>query len=298
MKGGLLLKLLAWGIALTLIALPVIGVLNGRFASDRWPVKKLQVQAEFNHVSAEQIRTAVSAQLGSGFFALNLDEVRSAVSTLPWVARVDARKRWPDTLELTVYEQLPFARWGDTRLISRSGQLFSVPGTAVLQGLPQMSGPDDRLAEVLAFYKRCQTDFSGTGLLVTAVALSDRGSWMLSLASGAQIAIGHDQVEARIKRFRDVWAQIASSQPAGPAYIDLRYQNGFAVHWAETEPASSAPAPELPPSPPQARATTPTRSSLPAPAPGGHSTTDTNFPFDSSSRLVRAAWSEPLRSSV
>lgn len=298
MRSGLLLKLLAWGIALTLIALPVIGVLNGRFASDRWPVKKLQVQAEFNHVSAEQIRTAVSAQLGSGFFALNLDDVRSAVSTLPWVARVDARKRWPDTLELTVYEQLPFARWGDTRLISRSGQLFSVPGTAVLQGLPQMSGPDDRLADVLAFYKRCQTDFSGTGLLVTAVTLSDRGSWTLSLASGAQIAIGHDQVDARIKRFRDVWPQIASSQSVGPAYMDLRYQNGFAVRWAEAAPATSPPTPESPSSPPQARAATPMRTSSPAQVRSGNPITDTNFPTNSSPQTLHAAWSEPLRSSI
>jgi hypothetical protein len=59
-KGGIVAKLLAWGIALTLVALPIVGVLNGWFASDRWPVDQLAVRAEFNHVGAEQIRAARS----------------------------------------------------------------------------------------------------------------------------------------------------------------------------------------------------------------------------------------------
>ncbi len=55
MRGSFLLKLVAWSIAITLVALPIVGVLNGWFASDRWPVTKLDVRAEFNHVSAEQL---------------------------------------------------------------------------------------------------------------------------------------------------------------------------------------------------------------------------------------------------
>src|SRR5215813_9385297 len=53
MTGRLLLKTIAWGIAISLVLLPVVGVLNGWFAADRWPVRYLRVDAEFNHVSAE-----------------------------------------------------------------------------------------------------------------------------------------------------------------------------------------------------------------------------------------------------
>ena len=98
MNNRFLLKSLAWAIALTLVALPVIGVLNGWFAVERWPVRYLQVEAEYNHVSAEQIRAAAAAHLGTGFFALQLEDVRAAVAKLPWVENVEARKRWPDTL--------------------------------------------------------------------------------------------------------------------------------------------------------------------------------------------------------
>ena len=105
MRGAFLLKLIAWAIAITLVALPIVGVLNGWFASDRWPVTKLDVRAEFNHVSAEQIRAAVAPHLGEGFFAVNLEDVRAAVAKLPWVERAEARKRWPDSIELVVFEQ-------------------------------------------------------------------------------------------------------------------------------------------------------------------------------------------------
>ena len=88
MKGSFVAKLLAWGIALTLVALPIVGVLNGWFASDRWPVTRLAVSAEFNHVSAEQIRAVAEPQLGQGFFAIDLDRVRDAVARLPEVTEV------------------------------------------------------------------------------------------------------------------------------------------------------------------------------------------------------------------
>ncbi|HET6545834.1 MAG TPA: cell division protein FtsQ/DivIB [Rhodanobacteraceae bacterium] len=242
MKSGLLLKLLAWGIALTLVLLPVVGVLNGWFAGDRWPVRKLDVHAEFDHVSAEQIRAAVRTELGQGFFAIDLDRVRDAVVRLPWVERAEARKRWPDTLELTVYEQQPYARWGADRLVNRNGQVFSVSGAQTLQGLPRLSGPDSRLNEVLAFYARELPRFAGDGLVLEAVALSGRGSWRLTMASGAVIEVGRESAERRLTRFLGVWPKLAAGHDGDPVYIDLRYENGFALRWAEPVAPTATPA--------------------------------------------------------
>lgn len=244
MRGSLPIKLLAWGIALTLLALPIAGVLSGRFAADRWPLRTLNLKAEFEHVSAEQIRTAVAKQTGRGFFALDLAEVRNAVAALPWVARVEASKRWPDTLELTVYEQLPFARWGDTRLVSQAGELFTIPGMAAVQGLPQLSGPDERIGDVLDFYARCQRTFSGTGLVINEVHLSGRGGWQLILANGVVIDVGSESMDARLRRFLDIWPRLAAGRPA-PAAVDLRYENGFSVRWSDIQfpaPAPTGPA--------------------------------------------------------
>jgi cell division protein FtsQ len=238
-KGGIVAKLLAWGIALTLVALPIVGVLNGWFASDRWPVDRLAVRAEFNHVSAEQIRAAAQPLLGQGFFAIDLDQIRAAVAKLPWVERVEARKRWPDAVDLVVYEQQPYARWGEERLINRRGEIFTAAGAADVQGLPRLGGPDDRVGDVLTFYAQCLREFSGSGLAIAAVSLSPRGGWRLELASGAVIQIGRDDAQRRLARFLDVWPRLAGAKPAPPSYVDLRYENGFVVRWPD--PAAAPP---------------------------------------------------------
>jgi cell division protein FtsQ len=240
MTSRLLLKSLAWGIALTLVLLPVVGVLNGWFAAERWPVRYLKVDAEFNHVSAEQIRAATAAQLGIGFFALDLDRVRASVAALPWVERVEVRKRWPDTLELRVIEREPFARWGEDRLIGRDGTLFSAPGANAIEGLPRLAGPDDALDDVIAFYQRGVRLFAGTGLGVAGVTLSARGSWTLLLSSGAEVEIGRERTDERLQRFVDVLPRVAAGHAGGFERADLRYANGFAIRWTAAA-AQSAP---------------------------------------------------------
>ncbi|MEO7936788.1 MAG: cell division protein FtsQ/DivIB [Dokdonella sp.] len=239
MNTALLTRVLAWGIALTLVTLPIVGVLNGWFASERWPVRKIELHAEYAHVSAEQVRATVETQLAKGFFAINLSDVQDAVASLPWVEKVEARKQWPDTLSLTVYERQPFARWGDSRLIDRGGGLFEVPGTDSMQGLPQLSGPDARLTDVLAFHAECLREFSGSGLNVQAVDLSARGGWRITLSSGALIEIGREDAAMRLRRFIEVWPMLAAANNGPPVYVDLRYENGFAMRWAM--PASAAP---------------------------------------------------------
>ncbi len=242
MKGGMIVRLLAWGIAVTLIALPIVGVLNGWFAADRWPVRQLAVHGGFDHVSAEQIRATASLHLREGFFAVDLDALRDAVAHLPWVERVEARKRWPDTIELTVYEQQPWVRWGADRLVNRRGEVFAAPGAAAIQGLAHLSGPDERLADVLAFHAECLDAFARSGLVVTGVHLSARGSWSLDLGNGAVIEIGRVQPRARLDRFLDVWPRIGTGHGGPPASVDLRYSNGFALRWPEPAGVQGAPA--------------------------------------------------------
>ncbi|MEO6926689.1 MAG: cell division protein FtsQ/DivIB [Rhodanobacter sp.] len=232
MKGAV--RLAAWCLAIALVALPVVGLLRGWFAGDRWPVTQLTVQAEFRHVSAADIRAAVMPQLGKGFFALDLDRVQKAVAALPWVESVEARKHWPDTLQLRIYERLPFARWNDKQLISRQGLVFNVPGAAELVALPDLQGPDARLAEVVSFYAEASKAFAGTDLKINGVALTERGSWSVTTTSGARIVIGdRDQAGRRLHRFLDVYPQLIAGHTDGFVYADLRYTNGFAVRWPE-----------------------------------------------------------------
>lgn len=240
MKGAVNMRVIAWMIAITLIALPIVGVLQGWFAADRWPVRQLQVQGELTHVSGEELKKAVVPSLRAGFFALDLERVRNAVAALPWVAQVEARKRWPDTLELRVRELHPIAHWGEGRLLGEDNRLFVVPGADAVANLPHLSGPDDRVDDVIAFYSEAQRDFAPFHLRVESVELSERGSWNLTLANGASIVIGRDAPEQRLARFIQVMPKLLSGRAAGFVYADLRYSNGFALKWADAPAAPAA----------------------------------------------------------
>lgn len=243
MKGGIGLRFAAWIIAITLVALPVVGVLQGWFASGRWPVRQLQVHATFRHVSAAELRAAVAPSLGAGFFAIDLDKVRDAVAALPWVARVEVSKHWPDALDITVTEIDPVARWGGDALLARDGRIFKVPDPGVVNGVPKFNAPDDRAADVMAFYRTAQIDFAPYSLRVAEVDLSARGSWNLVLSNQGRVTVGDKQPDLRLARFVAALPILMRGRSDGFVYADLRYSNGFAVRWPD---APAAPVPNQP----------------------------------------------------
>lgn len=265
-SGGIVLKTAAWLTALALVALPIIGVMQGWFASDRWPFRQLRVDAPFQRVTVDQIRAAAAPHLQVGFFAVDLRAVQRAVEGVPWVERAEVRKQWPDLVEVRVLERSAAATWGSDRLVSETGDLFGVPGELLPQGLPQLSGPDARAAEVLAFFESIRQLVVDRPFRPQALALSDRGSWTLTLDTGAVVVIGREEPEARLKRFLDALGRTDSALGAELARADLRYANGFAIRWqaAPVAPATPGTMPSLPPA--DALPATP-ESAPPTPAP-------------------------------
>lgn len=238
MKGHPVIRVGAWVIALALVALPVVGVLEGWFAVDRWPIRQLQVEAPYQHVDEARIRAVVTPLIAQGFFATDLESVQAALMALPWVQSAEARKRWPDTLALRVTERQPFAHWNHDQFVSRHEQLFKVPGAAEIRGLPQLSGPDARMRDVVAFFTKARERFAGSGLDITGAHLSGRDSWSLELAGGAEIMIGRTRPEQRLQRFLGVYRRYMARSGEHFDYVDLRYPNGFAMRWS----APAAPA--------------------------------------------------------
>jgi cell division protein FtsQ len=288
------IRLIAWTLAILVAALPVVAVLNGWIAADHWPIQRLRLTAEYERVSAEQVRGAVAPQLGRGFFATDLAQVREAVAALPWVQQVEVRKRWPDLIEIGLREHRAFARWGADRLLSDQGQLFTASGHESLQGLPQLEGPDARVADVVALHAQAQQILTGSGLAVEGVRLSARGSWTLTLRDGARIVIGRADPAPRLQRLVRVLPQLQARETRPFERIDLRYTNGFAVRWAE-EPGIEEPGigngesgidgtlPAAPPAaptaePPQAAFTNP-ESRIPNPGFPNHESRITNHGF-------------------
>lgn len=251
---NVVVRILAWVLAVALVALPVVAVLNGWVGAERWPLSRLRLSGDLQRVQADQIRAAVMPYARAGYFAVRLDQAQDAVRRLPWVESAQVSKQWPGMLVVRVVEHRPFAFWGTDRMLSEQGRLFPVPAGLKGVDLPHLGGPDARSAEVVELYNQAGALFAPTGLKVVSLVLDDRGSWALQLGNGTQVVVGRDDARERLARFARVLPQLlGNAQTIERA--DLRYTNGFTLQWG------NAPAPARPPATP--------RPALPAPVAGG-----------------------------
>lgn len=227
------LRILAWLLALALVALPVVAVVNGWIGAERWPLTKLRVHGEFQRVDPVQLRAVVLPYAQRGFFAVSLQQAQDAIEKLPWVERADVRKRWPDVMEISIVEHKPFARWGEDRLLSEHGRLFPIPKQLDGPALPQLGGPDSQVQEVVALYNESRQLFAPLGIEVRSLLMDRRGSWSLLLGNGTEVVIGRADARPRLARFVRMLPHLLSRQPSPLVRADLRYTNGFALVWGE-----------------------------------------------------------------
>jgi cell division protein FtsQ len=242
LSGGerMILRLIAWLFALAVVLTPAIAVLNGWLAADRWPIERLLVHAPFAQVDDDAIRSAALPHLAAGFFAVDLDQVRLAVTALPWVESAEVRKHWPDVVEITVVEHLAYARWGRDRLVSPAGVLFAPEVLDAMDHLPQLDGPDSRLDEVLAMHRESVRLLARHGIEARSLRLSARGSWSLVLDDGARVVAGRGDPLPRLARFAVALPRLQAVEARALERADLRYANGFSLRWHGDPPAGAA----------------------------------------------------------
>ena len=231
-----LLRILAWTLAVCLVVAPIYAVLNGYIGGSRWPMRRLMVTGEFRQVSDARVRRVVLPYVQHGFFAVDLDGLRRELGALPWVKSVEVRKRWPDRLEVTLVEYRPLARWGEQRMLSENGELFPAP-KGLGAKLPLFQGPDARATDMIAFHAQARPLFLGSGLQVSEIDLSARGSWSLKLSDGTQVEVGRNDSQQRLQRFSRLLPRLVAHEPRTLERADLRYTNGFALVWGAPPPA-------------------------------------------------------------
>ena len=171
-SGGVLVLIVLFLFSAAGIAWVGVGIV----AADRWPIRWLEVNGEFQRISAEQLRASLAPQMNSSFFTVDLKGLEESAKRTFWVSRARAQKIWPDTVIVTVDEYEPVAHWNSGKLVSRQGEAFDVPDADEIQGLPWLEGPETRLDDVLSAWVALNEHLATLGLEVQRLALDERFS--------------------------------------------------------------------------------------------------------------------------
>lgn len=201
-------------------------------------IRAITVHGDTAHNSVVTIRANAAPHLAGNFMTIDLDAVRQAFESVPWVRHAIVRRVWPNRLRVQLEEHRPVALWGgdstgSEQLVDSFGDVFEANvGDVEDDALPTLDGPDGSAGHVLAMRGRLLPVFATLGQDIKALELSSRGSWKATLDSGAAVEIGRGsdaEVLARAARFAATVGDVTSRYQRPLAHADLRHTDGYAV---------------------------------------------------------------------
>lgn len=202
---------------------------------------------DLRHVNALTIRDQAIPRIQGNFFTTNLDQVRSAFESVPWVRKASVQRVWPNRLLVQIEEHEVLGTWGeDGRLISVLGDVFTANLAEAEDDaqLISLSGPEGSEKEVLQQYRLFKDWFAALELKPEAVQYSSRYAWSVQLDGGLHIELGRVQdatsLKKRVDQLLRVYPQLTTRLGDNIVSVDMRYPNGLALKTSKTSKAAGA----------------------------------------------------------
>lgn len=221
---------------LLLVAMLAATVFLGKqWLSDPWrfPLSVVEVKGDFRYQDKQQLQLAVAPHATGGFFTVDVAAIRTAAEQLPWVHKARVKRIWPATLRLQIEEQQPVARWREHGFLNEQGEPFVPKATAISLALPSLAGPDGLELKVLENFQRVSKTLAPLGITVTHMQLDNRRAWHLQLDNAVLLELGRADTWQRLQRFVRAYPNVFAGRLDDLQHVDLRYSNGFSVHWKQ-----------------------------------------------------------------
>ena len=195
------------------------------------PISKVRFHGEFINVNESMLHKALDGVVSGGYFNVDVEKVRVAIESMPWVYQASVRRVWPNTLSIKVEEQKAIAVLKAKGLVNEQGEIFSPDTKSYPVGIPVFEGPEYLAKNIMEQYSLIQNIFAGLGLTVTHLTMDARHSLLIRLSNEMELDVGRYAYEERFKRFSMIYKEHLFKHEKNIKRIDLRYTNGMAIRW-------------------------------------------------------------------
>lgn len=231
-------KAFEWGSWLLLVLACAVLLFGGYVLWQRMQQAKIAHIQIIGVTPAEQryLTTFLDKDIQGSYFTADLEQIRDRALALSWVDRVVVSRAWPDSLVIRVTPRHAIARWGTGRLLSDDGVIFKPIQQVDTANLPLLHGPLSQSRVMMTKYRDISQMFESMNLHLKELYLTERMTWFMQFDNGLRVIVDQDQTMSKLQRLNElskadlqqVWDKIAA--------IDLRYRNGLAIQWKNSQP--------------------------------------------------------------
>jgi cell division septal protein FtsQ len=168
------------------------------------------------------------------FFSLSLAEIRDAFEQQPSIKKVDIMRQYPNTIDITIYPQEYFAKWGnnyeDNLYISSDGKIY--PGSdydKARTSIELYAYSNDHAQFLVDEYKRLNKLFKSK---IISLTYNQQNNFNIKLADQTNLIIeneGADIMRSKINFWYKSWQKLKQNPDYQHIkYFDLRH-TGFTM---------------------------------------------------------------------
>ena len=189
-----------------------------------YPIEEVEISSTTSNYDTKKINAIVASIQGQDLLSLDLSDIKKSIRSDDWIRDVEIKKSFPDTLEIIIIPQQPFAIY-NSKVMMMDGTVISTSSLPIdlpiivdhtndsLSSMKTIILTDKLLQKIDLDIKKVEIHDSLIKVFTSSnILISDRVNYELNLN---RLVITFQDLKKLFKR------EIKS--------IDMRYSNGFAI---------------------------------------------------------------------